>query len=330
MEFDSTSGQLSCGSCGRHDDIQEFSDDFITQEFSEEDDAQEYHCENCGASIITTKDTSATSCSFCGAGVVLADRIQGQYAPVKVIPFTISKEEAEAAFKKWSGKKAFVPDDFKHANRIKGITGIYVPYWLYDMNSRAIVDGRGQRVRTYTLGDYIYTETKHYKIHRDLDVHYDLVPADASEKLSDEMMDKLEPFNYQELVQFKSPYLAGYIAERYHFSDEELVPRIDEKIKDYTENYIKSTIRGYTSTQINDKQITSKQKNTQYVLFPIWMFYYDVEGVEHTFAMNGQTGKVVGKPPFSSKKAIKYFLKVAGITFVAVKAGALLVGGPLF
>lgn len=99
MAFDAESGKLSCHSCGRKDDIETFSEEYISKMFSEEE-AKEYHCENCGAVIITEKDTAATTCSFCGAGVVLSDRLSGVLAPVKVIPFSISKEEAREAFKK--------------------------------------------------------------------------------------------------------------------------------------------------------------------------------------------------------------------------------------
>src|SRR5690625_4463785 len=100
MGFDSESGTLSCSSCGRKDNIEEFPDDYIKNTFTEEE-AKEYHCENCGAHVITDMDTTATSCSFCGAGVVLGDRLTGDLAPGKVIPFTISKDEARAAFQKW-------------------------------------------------------------------------------------------------------------------------------------------------------------------------------------------------------------------------------------
>src|SRR4051812_24666400 len=93
MAFDSEAGKLSCGSCGRQENIENFSEDLITTTFTD-DEAKEYHCENCGAILLTEAETSATTCSFCGAAVVLADRLSGKLAPSKVIPFSVSKEEA--------------------------------------------------------------------------------------------------------------------------------------------------------------------------------------------------------------------------------------------
>lgn len=68
------------------------------------------------------------------------------------------------------------------ANRIKSITGLYVPFWLYDLYADAKVEAVGTKVRTYSRGDYIYTETKYYDVYRDIDLHYKKIPVDASEK----------------------------------------------------------------------------------------------------------------------------------------------------
>lgn len=329
MAFDSQSGMLSCHSCGRQDNIEDFSEEFITATFSG-DEAKEYHCKNCGATIITEAETAATTCSFCEAGVVLGDRLSGDLAPAKVIPFTISKEEAMQAFRKWCRNGRLTPKGFMTADRIKDITGIYVPFWLYDLNSRAKVSAVCTKVREYERGDYIYTETEYYDVYRDIDLNYVKVPVDASEKMNDELMDKLEPYDYGHLKNFKTPYLAGYIAEKYNYNDEELLPRVKSKAKEYTDAYIRSTISGYSSVRYESKKINTKKKHAYYVLLPVWMVYYDYDKTEHTFAMNGQTGKVVGKPPISYGKVASWLGGIAGATFIALKFISWMVGGGFY
>ena len=329
MEFDSTSGMLSCPSCGRKDNIESFSEENIKAAFSE-DEAKQYNCNNCGAVVITDADTTATSCSFCGAAVVLGDRLTGELAPAKVIPFSINKEQAMEAFRKWCRNGRLTPKGFMSADRIKAITGIYVPFWMYDLDSSAKVSALATRVRTYTRGEYIYTETKFYDVYRDIDLSYVKVPVDASEKLDDVLMDKLEPFDYSNLKDFKTPYLAGYIAEKYNYTDDELLPRIQEKVEPYIDNYVRSTIAGYSSVNYKTKQIQTNKKNAYYVLLPIWMVYYDYGDKEHIFAMNGQTGKVVGKPPISGAKVAGWFSGIAAASFVVLKGISLAMGGDLW
>ena len=63
MNFDAESGELSCQSCGRHENIENFPEELVTAAFSE-DEAKEYHCENCGAVFITLAETTATRLQF--------------------------------------------------------------------------------------------------------------------------------------------------------------------------------------------------------------------------------------------------------------------------
>lgn len=326
MNFDSASGMLSCPSCGRQDKIDDSSDPLLVQTF-EEGEAVEYHCNSCGADIITEPETSATTCSFCGSAVVLADRLSGQLAPSKVIPFAISKQQAEQAFRKWCRGGLLTPRGFMTANRIKGITGIYVPFWLYELNNEIEVQGHGTKVRTYTRGEYRYTETQHYEVYRKIRLNYNKVPVDASEKMSDELMDRLEPFPYGQLKTFNSPYLAGYIAEKYSYDDKQLFPRVKDKIAPFINSYIQSTVGGYATVTYSRKDIDTRLRHADYALLPVWMVYYDYNKKGYTFAMNGQTGKVVGKPPISMGKVAAWFGGVSVVTLLALKTVSWAMGG---
>lgn len=326
MAFDAPSGKLSCSSCGRQDNISEFKDEFIEKEFTD-DVAKEYYCENCGAAVLTDQDTTATSCSFCNANVVLADRLSGQLAPKKVIPFKISKEEAQAAFRKWCKNGRLTPDGFVTAERIKNITGMYVPFWVYDLHSHIQISATGTKVRSYTRGNYIYTETKYYDVFRDLEMYHVKVPVDASAKIDDELMDLLEPYNYDDLVEFKTPYLTGFLAEKYNFTADELLPRAKKKISNYIQAFANTSISGYSSVRNKRQKVNTKQQKGFYVLFPVWMIVYDLEQQEHTFAMNGQTGKVVGKPPISKRKVVTWFSGFTVAFFLFIKVLAVLMGG---
>lgn len=334
MAFDSATGMLHCDSCGHNDAIENMNhkeqttdsamkretkerwDHVHTHETLNGSEASEYICKNCGAVIFTDKDTTATTCSFCGAPVVLADRLQGSYAPAKVIPFTISKTQATEAFQKWCKKGLLTPNDFKPADRIKSITGIYVPFFLYDLHGDAEINATCTKVRNYSKGDYIYTETQYYNVYRNADLTYLKVPADASEKMNDDMMDRLEPFHYSDLKDFNMPYLAGYIAEKYNYNEKQLFPRVRKRVEDYADRYVRSTIRGYATTRVNYEHVNIQPTDAYYTLLPVWMVCYDYKQSEHTFAMNGQTGKIVGKPPISKEKIVTFWSGIAGVLFL--------------
>lgn len=326
MTFDSTSGMLSCGSCGRKDDIGQLSEAPRPAVFAE-GEAKEYHCNSCGAVVITEPETAATTCSFCHSSVVLSDRITGQYAPAMVIPFSISKSEAQQAFKKWCKNGRLTPDSFMKANRVQGMTGLYVPFWLYDLHSDVEVRAHGTKVRSYTRGDYIYTETQHFDVYRDIVLDYVKVPVDASEKMNDELMDKLEPFPYDQLKNFKTPYLAGFLAEKYNYDDRELMPRAQHKVDGYIDSYVRSTMSQYHTITYQSKNVDTTAKKADYVLLPVWVFNYDYNRKKYTFAMNGQTGKVVGRPPISKGKVTMWFMGIFLASLISMKFLSLAMGG---
>lgn len=326
MLFDGDSGMLTCESCGRQDNIEEKLDP-IAQQVFEKDEAIEYQCTSCGAVLITNKDTSATVCSFCGSPVVLGDRLSGQLAPSMVIPFTVTEQEAIQAFRKWCKRGLLTPSGFMTADRIKEITGIYVPFWLYDLHHDAEVYGEGTKVRSYTRGDYHITETEYYDVYRRLKLNYVKVPVDAADKMDDTLMDKLEPFYYEHLKEFKTPYLSGYMAEKYSQNDTQLLPRAKDKVIGYIRSAIKDSVSGYTTMNYSNQRIATTHASARYVLLPVWILTYDYNRQEHMFAMNGQTGKVVGKPPLSKIKIFSWFTGISAGTLLILKLISLSMGG---
>lgn len=319
MIFDVDSGKLSCESCGRQDNILQIPDLLTNYVFSAEDVTKEYHCNNCGAVIMTEAETSATSCSFCDSPVVLSDRLSGKLAPAKIIPFTVSKEETVKAFRKWCKRGIFTPGSFKPADRIKKLTAMYVPFWLYDLHNNVEVHATGKKVSSYTSGDYEYTDTQYYDVYRKLRLNYVKVPIDAAEKMNDELMDQLEPFPYDRLEDFKTAYLSGYIAEKYSYNEQELFPRVKRKINEYINDYIDDTMTEYDSVSYNDVQVDTDLKRAEYALFPVWIVLYDYKKAEHTFALNGRTGKVVGKPPVSRLKVTAWYTGISAILFISLQ-----------
>lgn len=350
MVFDPKTGLLTCDSCGLtqqieqmkkpdlqeepHPDPNEIPDaeyadfqDETTYQTYEDGHAVEYQCNNCGAVLLTTPDTSATTCSFCGAAMILGDRLSGALAPNQVIPFTITKQQAQDAFKKWCKHGLFSPADFARSDRIKNIAGMYVPFWLYDLNGRGEVHAVCTKVRKYTRGSYEYTETSYFDVYRKVDLNYNRIPADASEKMDDEMMDKLEPFNYDDLKEFNTPYLAGYTAEKYNYTDKDMFPRLEQRASNYVTSYIRGTMSGYTTTTFQHQWIDIRQRNASYTLMPVWMICYDYKKAEHNFYMNGQTGKIVGKPPLSMPKILLWYLIIFLVCFGVLKGIGLFLGG---
>lgn len=59
------------------------------QEFKEElHDGYVFHCDSCGAEVVTTSSTAATTCFYCHNPVVLKGRLSGDFRPDRIIPLS--------------------------------------------------------------------------------------------------------------------------------------------------------------------------------------------------------------------------------------------------
>lgn len=286
-------------------------------------DFKSYRCPNCGAEVLTDEDTVATVCSFCGSPNLVEDRLRGEKRPVRLIPFRISREQAISKFKAWTRNGLLTPAGFTKSHTLEKITGIYVPFWLYNIRAGVDMNAICTRTRVSRRGDTEYIYTDHYDVRRSIDVGYDKIPADASKEMEDTLMDALEPFSYQDLTQFELAYLSGYMAERYQYTDEELMDRIRERVHRYADNACRETIGGYASINVVHEDIRLNKLDSEYVLLPVWMLSYTYKGKRCMFAINGQTGKTVGRPPISMGKVAAWYAGVAAVCFVLLN----LIGG---
>ena len=263
------------------------------------------------------KTMVASSCPYCGNPMVIESQIDGGLRPDQIIPFKMVRQKAIDTLKKFYQNKPLLPDHFTSENHIQEIKGIYVPFWLYD----GTVEGYSQRKATITtsqtIGDDIYQYTQHFIVTREGSVSFERVPADASTKMPDELMDAIEPFDYKELTNFQMSYLAGYFADRYDVNSDEDATRVDQRIQNTTAELLNQEFCGYDVSYPIHEKYEIYPGNVHYVFLPVWLLTTQYRGKNYRFAMNGQSGKMVSDDlPIDKRKALRYFVVSALLLFV--------------
>ena len=69
----------------------------------------------------------------------------------------------------------------------------------------------------------------------------------------------------------------------------------------------------YDDATVESKQLDYTWEDSDYALFPVWMLSTSWNGKSYLFAMNGQTGRMVGELPCSKPK-----LAIASVLFFAI------------
>lgn len=272
-------------------------------------------CANCGAPMedAIKEHTSATKCPNCGTYVVLDERVEGKYAPNLMLAFKVSKDKAIENLRNEFKNRVFTPSGFLSKASVDKIEGTYVPFFMYDYDTDTKYHGTGTKIRTWTSGDYEYTETSYYDIYRDMKAGFDSVPVDASDLMDDEYMDLLEPFNYSEMEAFSDKKMSGFYGEKYNQPETSLEGRAIEKVKKAVESLLNNSISGYASVTKNSENTDSRKKAVKYALLPVWEYVFRYQGQDYKFHVNGQTGKVVGRTPVAKDKVVKYSATVFGL-----------------
>lgn len=263
-----------------------------------------YSCPNCGAEILADEHTSATFCVYCKSTAILKNKLVGEFNPSKLIPFFKTRDDAVKAFKGLKKGRPFMPKEFSNIKNIEETRGIYIPFWLYDYSVNGYISATGKKVRSWSSGGYRYTKTDTYAVERGGSMNFYKIPVDGSTHFDNSVMNSIEPFDYSKLENFSHSYLSGFLAEKYDVDSNAASLDADNRAKNTTTEVLRNDIHGYSSVIVNSSNHNISKNNCDYVLLPVWLLNIKYKDKLHTFAMNGQTGKMIGDIPIDKKKAV--------------------------
>lgn len=287
---------------------------------AEADGLRVYSCPSCGAELICDQSTAATACPYCGNPAIVPGQFSGALRPDYILPFRLSKDDAVQALRAHYKGKPFLPRSFTSANHIEQIQGVYVPFWLFDGGAEGAASYRASNTNVYETGDYEITETRHYHVVRAGSLAFEKIPVDASSKMPDDHMDSIEPFDYAQLRPFSTAYLPGYLADKYDVTIDDSRDRADTRCRETLAQALRDTVTGYGACVTEREDIALRRGKVHYALLPVWMLSTKWHGQAFLFAMNGQTGKLVGDLPTDRGRFWGMFAAIAAPLTVALTA----------
>lgn len=287
---------------------------------AEADGLRVYSCPSCGAELICDQSTAATACPYCGNPAIVPGQFSGALRPDYILPFRLSKDDAVQALRAHYNGKPFLPRSFTSANHIEQIQGVYVPFWLFDGGAEGAASYRASNTNVYETGDYEITETRHYHVVRAGSLAFEKIPVDASSKMPDDHMDSIEPFDYAQLRPFSTAYLPGYLADKYDVTIDDSRDRADTRCRETLAQALRDTVTGYGACVTEREDIALRRGKVHYALLPVWMLSTKWRGQDFLFAMNGQTGKLVGDLPTDRGRFWGMFAAIAAPLTVALTA----------
>lgn len=338
LKFKPGSDSLNCEFCGALNKIEV--DVEAIQEANKELD-YEYHvqhkdaegmkvevttvkCESCGAETTFDPNVVSSECDFCASPLVSKEAHKNQViAPRGMLPFKITDKEGVDLYKQWLKKLWFAPNKLKtYAQQTEKLAGIYVPYWTYDSDTSTHYRGeRGddyQRTETYTENGETktrtVTETRWHSVSGNVSRDFDDVLVPASESLPNKYVERLEPWDLENLMPFDTKYLSGFKSETYQIDLEAGFGKAKIKMESIIRDDIRRDIGG-DHQRIHSSSTQYSRTTFKHILLPIWISAYKYNEKIYRFMINGRTGEVQGERPWSVIKIILAVLVVAAVAF---------------
>ena len=242
--------------------------------------------------------------------------------PDKVLPFKVDKEEAQKAFLEFTGKKKFVPKAFFSREQIEKLSGVYFPYWICDVKLDGQMKAKATNVRVWRMGDTEYTETKFYEVQRAGGIQFQELTRNALKKANRQLVEGVQPFQFEESKDFHMSYLSGFQAERKDMERAEFENEVTQELKTYSTNLLRESISGYATVTPQNTNIQIREAHWNYMLLPVWVLTYQGKNNKtYYYAMNGQNKKVCGELPVDYTKIAMLFAVVAALVFLITIIG---------
>ena len=321
IQFSPKSKKVHCEYCGSDFNPKELKEETKKAKNQKTLDGRAFSCTQCGATLLTFDETAVTFCSYCGSQNMIEEKLIEQTAPDFIIPFSKTKEQCIANYKKKISSFLFCPSYMKSDIVINKFRGIYMPYGIYYFEHHGDCTNKGQKYN-HRSGDYVYYDD--YTIHADVDATYDGISYDLLSKFYDDYSGAI-PFNYKEAEDFNPNYLPGFYADSKDVD-------IDTYLNDAKMNAINDSSRFFKKNSIYSKYscahptVPFKLKDKKVGLFPVYFVSIIDKDKEHVHyaVINGQTGRVAADMPIDF---IKY---IAFSVFLAIPIFFLLNSFPVF
>ncbi|NMB98865.1 MAG: hypothetical protein GYA35_01140 [Thermoanaerobaculaceae bacterium] len=288
----------------------------------------QFECKNCGAKISSPEKRRDVNCPFCGTQYVgEAKESEGLIKPAGIIPFEIARKKALSDFADWVKRGWFRPNDLKKLYKLEQIQGIYLPFFTFDAKAKSYWSALAgyyynveESVPVIRNGKKIYETRQVRKIRwepvsgeREDFFNDVLVPAIFSERLT--LLYNIFPYNIMVgLKPYDPNYLAGFGVFNSEMPLKEVYSIAKAQIEQEEIRRCSSDVPGDTQKDLRVKTNLTEQ-TFKHILAPVWSGSFKYKNKTYPFLINGQTGKVYGKKPYSFWKI---FFTVAALVILAI------------
>lgn len=303
-------------------------------------------CQGCGAEVVIDSATNVQArCHWCRSFLSLDSRVPNGAVPDAVLPFSVPHDQAVALIREFAGKRmGFAQRAFKREFTPENVVGVYMPYFVADVNAEVAMQGEGEiETRRYTVRRDDRSETRYdadvYQVTRQFSMTLDDLILESSARRAghgdthaqetSNIVNAVLPFDTKNAVQYNANYLGRFTSEKRDLDVGQVGGSLTRMVFGAGTAQVRSTLGAYGRGVRWDRGAVGI-KGVRYLSMyaPIWLYSHYERGGNgseylHYIAVNGRTGAVMGSVPVDKTKLTMASLGIFVATFIPV-IGALL------
>ena len=345
-EWNPSKQKLVCGFCGTESPYQidrdtgqvaEIDLAATLRDLPEEDrgwqtERRSVQCQSCKAVMVYDPQRVGQNCEFCGSPALVSyDEIKAPIRPHGVLPFKIDRGRVRDDIRGWWRSKWLAPNKLSKTAMVDRVHSLYIPYWTFDARVHCpwqaeaghyyyvSVAGRDSKGRSVTRQE---RRVRWEAASGVVDHAFDDEPVPGTQGLPLELLRKVEPFPTGESVRYDTAFLAGHVVEHYKVVLLEAAQQSQAQMHAKLETLCVAQVPGDTQRNLRIFPTYSAQ-TFKHVLVPIWLLTYNYGRTAYQVLVNGYTGKIAGKHPYSVWKIVLLIL----VALIALGVFVMLEGG---
>lgn len=290
------------------------------------DQRRSVQCQSCKAIMTYDASRVGQNCEFCGSPALIAyDEIKSPIKPEGLLAFRIDRNKVRDDIHRWWRSKWLAPGRLARAALVDTVRSVYIPYWTFDARAHCPWEAEA--------GHYYYvsvegTDSKGNRVVRqerrvrwepasgvvDHAFDDDLVPGTTGVDV--DLLRQVEPFPTSEIVPYDTAFLAGHVVEHYRVALTEAATDSEAQMRAALEQLCAQQVPGDTYRNLVIHPEFSA-RTFKHVLVPIWLLVYVFGARSFQVVVNGYTGRIAGRYPYSPWK-IAFLILLALIVLAIV------------
>jgi hypothetical protein len=283
-------------------------------------------CQSCRAVMVFDPSRVGQNCEFCGSpALVDYQEIKAPISPQGILPFRVDAARVRDDIRRWWKSRWFAPGRLAVSSLVDTVRSLYIPYWTFDAQVHC--------PWTAEAGHYYYVSVpgrdgKGRPIMRQerrirwepaagvVDTFFDDEAVPGTRGLPLDLLAQIEPFPTSQVVKYDTAFLAGHVVEHYQVVLLDAAQRSLDLMHAKLTTLCAQQVPGdtYRSLQIAPEY---SGRTFKHVLAPVWLLTYNYGSKTYQVIVNGYTGAIAGRRPFSAWK-IAFAVLLAVITALIV------------